>query len=184
MKQCRREKRSFLHTLILGNKKETSPKKYRTLISLILLGHMQKISHFWAKTKKDPKCQLGRFCPEPFNCFKGATRDFTAINLTWYLSPFVLLRMYVQAPKASCDASDAQHWGFSCICTAQTSLKGYLAKLFHLFEQFDPLLTDRRQGFLVPVNSSLPKSLHSNLGPYKECGGESDGIVDPSNLTQ
>ena len=68
MKQCRREKRSFLHTLILGNKKQTSPKKYRTLISLILLGHMQKISHFWAKMKKDPKCQLGRFCPEPFNC--------------------------------------------------------------------------------------------------------------------
>ena len=67
MKQCRREKRSFLHTLILGNKKQTSPKKYRTLISLILLGHMQKISHFWAKMKKDPKCQLGRFCPEPFN---------------------------------------------------------------------------------------------------------------------
>lgn len=34
---------------------------------LILLGHMQKISHFWAKIKKDPKCQLGHFCPEPFN---------------------------------------------------------------------------------------------------------------------
>jgi len=47
-----------LHTLILGNKKQTSPKKYRTLISLILLGHMQKISHFWAKMKKDPKCQF------------------------------------------------------------------------------------------------------------------------------
>ena len=29
---------------------------------------MQKISHFWAKMKKDPKCQLGHFCPEPFNC--------------------------------------------------------------------------------------------------------------------
>ena len=71
IKQCRREKRSFLHTLILGNKKQTSPKKYRTLISLILLGHMQKISHFWAKMKKDPKCQLGRFCPEPFNCFSA-----------------------------------------------------------------------------------------------------------------
>ena len=67
MKQCRREKRSFLHTLIIGNKKQTSPKKYRTLISLILLGHMQKISHFWAKMRKDPKCQLGHFCPEPFN---------------------------------------------------------------------------------------------------------------------
>ena len=24
---------------------------------------MQKISHFWAQMKKDPKCQLGRFCP-------------------------------------------------------------------------------------------------------------------------
>ena len=27
------------------------------------------MSHFWAKMKKDPKCQLGRFCPEPFNWF-------------------------------------------------------------------------------------------------------------------
>ena len=43
-------------------------KKYKRLIFLIMLGHMQKISHFWAQMKKDPKCQLGRFCPEPFNC--------------------------------------------------------------------------------------------------------------------
>ena len=61
-------KTKFFATLILGNKKQTSPKKYRKIIFIILLGHMQKISHFWAKMKKDPKCQLGRFCPEPFNC--------------------------------------------------------------------------------------------------------------------
>ena len=27
---------------------------------------MQKVSHFWAQMKKNAKCQLGRFCPEPF----------------------------------------------------------------------------------------------------------------------
>ena len=33
-----------------------------------MLGHMQKINHFWAQIeKKNPKWQLGRFCPEPFN---------------------------------------------------------------------------------------------------------------------
>jgi len=52
----------------LGNQPLLSPKKYRTLIFLIMMGHMPKISHFWAKMKKDPKCQLGRFCPEPFKC--------------------------------------------------------------------------------------------------------------------
>ena len=31
------------------------------------MGHMQKVSHFWAQMKKNAKCQLGRFCPEPFN---------------------------------------------------------------------------------------------------------------------
>ena len=67
IRQCHREKWSFLHTLILGNQKQTSQKKYKTLIFLIMLGHMQKISHFCAQMKKDPKCQLGRFCPEPFN---------------------------------------------------------------------------------------------------------------------
>ena len=68
IKQCRHENRSFLHGLILGNKKQTSSKKYRTLIFLIMLGHMQlKSAFFGAKMKKDPKCQLGRFCPEPFN---------------------------------------------------------------------------------------------------------------------
>ena len=72
------------------------------------------------------------------NCFKGATRDFTAINLTFYLSPFVL-------------------WRFSCIHTAQTSLKGYLAKLLHLFEHFNPLVTDRRQGVPCPSQLQLAK---------------------------
>ena len=32
-----------------------------------MLGHMQKVSHFSAQMKKNAKCQLGRFCPEPFN---------------------------------------------------------------------------------------------------------------------
>ena len=32
-----------------------------------MLGHMEKVSHFWAQMKKNAKCQLGRFCPEPFN---------------------------------------------------------------------------------------------------------------------
>ena len=31
-----------------------------------MLGHMQKVNHFWAQIKKKPKCELGRFCPEPF----------------------------------------------------------------------------------------------------------------------
>ena len=31
---------------------------------------MQKISHSWAQIKKNAKCQLGRFCPEPFNWSK------------------------------------------------------------------------------------------------------------------
>ena len=30
---------------------------------------MQKISHFWAQMKKDPKCQLRRFVAEPFNYY-------------------------------------------------------------------------------------------------------------------
>ena len=67
MRQCHREKPSFLHTLILGNQKQTSQKIYKTLIFLITLGRMQKIRHYWAQMKKGPKFQLGRFCPEPFN---------------------------------------------------------------------------------------------------------------------
>ena len=46
-----------MHTLILGDQKQTSQKNYRT-------HHMQKVSCFWAQMKKR---QLGRFCPEPFN---------------------------------------------------------------------------------------------------------------------
>ena len=44
-----------------------------------MLGHMQKVIFFWAQMKKHPNCQLGHFCPEPFNyciintmsCMKG-----------------------------------------------------------------------------------------------------------------
>ena len=36
-----RKKRSFLHKLILGSQKQTSQKKYRTLIFSTMLGHMQ-----------------------------------------------------------------------------------------------------------------------------------------------
>ena len=43
--------------------KQTSQKNYRTLVFLLVLGHMQKFSHFWAQMKIHPKCQLGRFCP-------------------------------------------------------------------------------------------------------------------------
>ena len=55
---------------------------------------MQKISHFWAKMKEDPKCQLGRFCPEPFNylsCLKpvnlylGADVTFFAASEVTFL---------------------------------------------------------------------------------------------------
>ena len=53
--------------LIFGNKKQTSQKYYRTLIFLTMLGHMQKVSHFLAQMKKNAKCNLGHFCPEPFN---------------------------------------------------------------------------------------------------------------------
>ena len=37
---------TLLHVLIFGNKKQTSQKYYRTLTFLIMLGHMQKVSHF------------------------------------------------------------------------------------------------------------------------------------------
>ena len=33
-----------------------------------MLGHMQKVNHFWAQIKRNPKCELGSFCPEPFKC--------------------------------------------------------------------------------------------------------------------
>ena len=39
---------------------------------------MQNISHFWAKMKKDPKRQLGRFCPEPFNYYYGSCTHLDA----------------------------------------------------------------------------------------------------------
>ena len=38
-----------------------------------MLGHMQKVNHFWAQIKKTQNGELGRFCPEPFNC-RGAWR--------------------------------------------------------------------------------------------------------------
>ena len=58
---------AFWIRLFLEITNKPAKKKYKTLIFLIMLGHLQKISHFWAQMKKDPKCQLGRFCPEPFN---------------------------------------------------------------------------------------------------------------------
>ena len=57
--------------VIFGNKKQTSQKYYRTLILLTMLGHMQKVSHFSAQMKKNAKCQLGHFCPEPFDISKS-----------------------------------------------------------------------------------------------------------------
>ena len=58
---------TLLHMLIFGKKKQTSQENYRTLIFLIILGYMQKVSHFSAQLKKkNAKCQLGHFCPEPF----------------------------------------------------------------------------------------------------------------------
>ena len=41
-------------------------KKYTTLFFFIMLGQMQKISHFWAQVEKNPKCQLVHFCVELF----------------------------------------------------------------------------------------------------------------------
>jgi len=56
--------------LIFGNKKQTSQKYYRTLIFfIIMLGYMQRVSRFWAQMGKGAGCQLGRFCPEPFNWY-------------------------------------------------------------------------------------------------------------------
>ena len=37
------------------------------LFSLVMLGYMQKVSHFSAQTKKNTKFQLRSFCPEHFN---------------------------------------------------------------------------------------------------------------------
>ena len=48
--------------LTFENKKQTSQKYYRTLIFLLMLGHMQKVS-----TNEKKRSQLGHFCPEPFN---------------------------------------------------------------------------------------------------------------------
>ena len=46
------EKWRLLHTLLLGNQKQTSQRNYyRTLIFLIILGQLQKFSHFWAQMK-------------------------------------------------------------------------------------------------------------------------------------
>ena len=55
---------TLLHMLTFGNKKQTSQKYYRTLIFLLMLGHMQKVS-----TNEKKRIQLGRFCPEiiPYN---------------------------------------------------------------------------------------------------------------------
>ena len=43
---CAQKWLTFLHMIIFGNKKQTSQTYYRTLIFLIMLGHMQKVSHF------------------------------------------------------------------------------------------------------------------------------------------
>ena len=44
---------------IFGNKKQTIQTYYRTLnIFLIMLSHMQKVSHFWAQRKKNAKCHF------------------------------------------------------------------------------------------------------------------------------
>ena len=32
-----------------------------------MLGHMQKSQPLWSTNEKNTICQLGRFCPEPFN---------------------------------------------------------------------------------------------------------------------
>ena len=62
-KNAAAKKRSFLHTLILGNQKQASQKNYRTLIFLVMLGHMQKVSHFWTQMKKTPKMSVRTFLP-------------------------------------------------------------------------------------------------------------------------
>ena len=45
--------------------KTNQPKKYKTLIFLIMLGHMQKISHFWAQMKKNQNVSQDVFALSP-----------------------------------------------------------------------------------------------------------------------
>ena len=47
---------TLLHIFIFVNKKQTK-KYYRVRTFLIMLGHMQKVSLFWAQMKKNAKCQ-------------------------------------------------------------------------------------------------------------------------------
>ena len=62
------QKTSFFAAALFDRSFRASPSSLKRDVnnSVQLLGHMRKISHFWAKMRKDPKCQLGRFSPEPF----------------------------------------------------------------------------------------------------------------------
>jgi len=55
--------------LVFGNKKQTSQKYYRTLIFLIMLGYMQKASHFSAQMKKKRKMLVRTFLPRALQLF-------------------------------------------------------------------------------------------------------------------
>ena len=65
---------------------------FQKLIYAIMLGYMQKVNHFWAQIKKKPKCELERFCPEPFNyCHFKSLRsiNYQKIKLAWMDHKFI-----------------------------------------------------------------------------------------------
>ena len=91
---------AFCIRKILGNIKQTNQKKYRTPIFLIMLGHMQKINHLWAQMKTDPKCQLGRFCPEPLNNYCKHGWEHT--KMQWNLQDKVECRLKLNEQDHCC----------------------------------------------------------------------------------
>jgi len=100
-------KTKLLHTLILGNKKQTSQKKYRTLIFLTMLGHMQKISHFWAQMKKEPfscatLCGLSAICSQRYFIFTAILLALTC-GRRWCLCHVCsLFSFFSQLPLSAC----------------------------------------------------------------------------------
>ena len=57
-----------------------------------MLGHMQKVSHFLLQMKKNTKCQLGRFCPEPFNCLFHNIEIINFYQILFSSNPLIAYR--------------------------------------------------------------------------------------------
>ena len=92
--------------------KKWSQKYCRTLIWLIMLGHMQKVSHFWAQMRKNAKCQLGRFCPEPFN-YLGKIIFTNLINYCWDRLQQIAMRFLFHQCFDSLSCHFAHFWVMS-----------------------------------------------------------------------